>query len=63
MDVKAGSRIQVKSPTVGAQVRRGTVLEVLSRDPLELRVQWEDGHESNIYPVGGSIDVIAPDGN
>lgn len=59
MEVKAGDRIELKSQKVGAKVRRGAVLEVLSPDPLELRIRWDDGAESNFYPVGGTFDVIS----
>lgn len=61
MEVKAGDRIELKSRKVGAQVRRGTVLEVLSGDPLELRVRWDQGDESNFYPVGGTYSVTSPE--
>lgn len=60
MEVKSGDRIELKSRKVGAQVRRGTVLEVLSRDPLELAIRWDQGDESIFYPVGGTFNVISP---
>jgi hypothetical protein len=57
MDVKAGDKIEVSSKQVGGAVRRGKVQEVLSTDPWELRVEWDDGHESVLYPSGGMIRV------
>ena len=59
MEVKAGDRIEVQSRQVGGAVRRGEVKEVVSTDPLELRIEWEDGHESNLYPSAGMARVVS----
>lgn len=61
MDLIVGDLIQVKSQKVGAKVRRGTVVEVISEEPFELRVEWEDGHTSTFYPVRGTVEVVAPE--
>lgn len=57
MDARAGDTIEVQSNQVGQPVRRGTVLEVIAEQPAELRVRWEDGHESVFYPHGGTVAV------
>ena len=63
MDAREGDTIEVRSAEVGQQVRRGTVQEVLREEPLELRVEWQDGHESVFYPAGGMVHVVErPDG-
>jgi hypothetical protein len=59
VEVQKGSTIEVRSAHVGEPVRRGEVLEVISLDdPVELRVAWEDGHESVFYPSGGTVRVV-----
>jgi hypothetical protein len=30
-------------------------------EPLELRVAWDDGHESVLFPAGGMVHVIERD--
>ncbi len=63
MDVKVGNRIEVRSTQVGQPVRQGEVREVVSTDPLELRVAWDDGHESNFYPAAGMTHVVTGSGS
>lgn len=58
MDVKVGDTIEVRSNKVDRPPRRGTVLDVLDEEMLELRVQWDDDHESVIYPDAGMTRVI-----
>jgi len=58
VDAKPGDRIEVSSVQVGQAVRRGTVVEVISRDPMQLRVRWDDGHESTLFPSGGMVRVV-----
>lgn len=58
MDVAVGDTIQVKSVQVGQAVRRGVVREMVSTDPLEVRVEWDDGHESTLFPSGGMVAVV-----
>jgi hypothetical protein len=48
MDVKAGDVIEILSNKVDTPPRRGKVLEVIDERPAELRVEWDDGHESVI---------------
>lgn len=58
MDAHAGDRIEIRPVQVDQPARRGTVLECLSSDPLELRVAWDDGHESVFFPAGGMVRVV-----
>ena len=53
-----GDVIRVQSRQVGGQVRLGTVIEILEKPPLRLRVRWEDGHESLFSPSGGMVQVV-----
>jgi translation initiation factor IF-1 len=46
MRVSQGDRVVIESERVGQPPRTGTVEEVLSLDPLRVRVRWEDDHES-----------------
>lgn len=57
MKVTPGCEIEVQSRQVGGQVRRGRVTAVVSEEPLELQVVWDDGHESVLYPSGGVVKV------
>lgn len=58
MDVSVGDEIQVPGKKVGAAVRHGRVTEVIRSEPLELRVQWDDEHESVLYPSAGMVQVV-----
>lgn len=58
MKAEVGDVIEVRSVQVGQRVRRGTVKEVLGTDPLELRVEWGDGHESVFFPRGDMAHVL-----
>lgn len=58
MDFKVGDRIEVSSVKVDTEPRRGQVLKLGSGDPVELRVEWDDGHESTLFPSGGMVKVI-----
>jgi hypothetical protein len=58
LDARVGDVIEVHSVQVGGQQRRGKVLEVISTSPLELRVRWEDGHESVFYPSAGMVRLV-----
>ena len=60
MVAKAGDRISVESQKVGTPARGGEILEVLaSAGGPHYLVRWDDGHESDIRPAGGSA-VITP---
>jgi hypothetical protein len=58
MEVKVGDVIEVQTQQVGQPARRGEVRDVISEQPLELLVAWDDGHESNFYPAAGSTRVV-----
>jgi hypothetical protein len=58
MEARVGDTIEVRSVRVGQPVPRGVVKEVMSSDPLELRVEWDDGHESVLFPSGGMVHVV-----
>lgn len=58
MEARVGDGIEVRSVQAGQPVRRGTVNDVLGVDPLELLVEWDDGHESVLFPAGGMVRVI-----
>lgn len=62
MEAQAGDSIEVHSAQVGQPTRRGVVKERLANDPLELRVEWDDGHESVLLPSGGMMRVIGQQG-
>ncbi len=57
MKVSAGDRLVMESERVGQPPRTGTVKEVLSLDPLRVRVHWENDHESTITPHAGSARI------
>jgi hypothetical protein len=56
---KPGDRIVVESERVGVHDREGEILEVVdSQFGPSYRVRWEDGHESEIRPKGGSARIV-----
>jgi hypothetical protein len=57
MKVSQGDRLVIESERVGQPPRTGTVEEVLSLDPLRVRVRWENNHESTLTPQAGSARV------
>ena len=59
MDGKVGDRISVVTDKVGVAAREGEILEVIEHDfGTELRVRWDDGHESAIRPHGGNARIV-----
>lgn len=57
---KVGDWVVVESVHVGGEPRKGKILEVLpseSGNP-HYRVQWLDGHESVLAPMGGGARII-----
>jgi hypothetical protein len=58
MEARVGDTIEVHSTQVGQTVRRGTVREVISTDPPEFRIEWDDGRESTLFPSGGMVRVV-----
>ena len=61
MEIKTGDVIEILSNKVDTPPRRGKVREVIDEDPTELRVEWDDGHESVIYPNTGMVRVLDRD--
>lgn len=57
MKVTKGDRLVIESERVGQPPRTGTVEEVLSVDPLRVRVRWENDHESMVTPAAGAARV------
>jgi hypothetical protein len=59
MIARVGDRIVIESEKVGQRDREGLVLEVFE-SPLgpNYRVSWDDGHESEIRPRGGSARIV-----
>lgn len=62
MDARPGDTVEVRGNQVGQPTRRGIVTETVSTDPLELRVDWEDGHESVFFPAAGMVHVVRRSG-
>lgn len=58
MDAHVGDRIEVRPVQVGQTARQGRVTECVRTEPLELRVAWDDGHESVLFPAGGMVRVV-----
>ena len=58
MSVKVGEEITIDSEKAGTPPRQGEVLEVLEADfGTRYRVRWDDGHESTIHPIAGTVHV------
>lgn len=58
MEAAVGDVIEVSANKVGSPPRRGRVEEIIDARRPELRVMWEDGHESVFYPSGGMTKVV-----
>jgi hypothetical protein len=59
--VNVGDDIAVDSEKAGTPPREGRVLEVIEADwGTRYRIAWDDGHESTIHPLGGTIHVREP---
>ena len=60
MKGEAGDRIIVESEKVGTKPREGEILEVIETPSgSHYRVRWDDGHESDIRPAGGSARIVS----
>jgi hypothetical protein len=60
MDAHVGDRIVVESDKVGVAPRQGTILKVIPHEThIEFRVQWDDGHVTEIRPSGASYRILA----
>jgi hypothetical protein len=57
MKVREGDHLVIESERVGQPPRTGTIEEVLSLDPLRVRVRWENNRESTITPNAGAASV------
>jgi len=58
MAAKVGDYISIDSERAGAPPRKGEILEVLEESyGTRYRVRWDDGHESTIHPVPGTVDI------
>jgi hypothetical protein len=57
MNVSEGDHLVIESERLGQPPRAGTVEEVLSLDPLRVRVRWENDRESTITPEAGSARI------
>jgi hypothetical protein len=57
MEVSQGDRLVIESERVGQPPRTGTVEEVLSHDPLRVRVRWDNNGESTLTPDAGAASV------
>ncbi|HET6943778.1 MAG TPA: DUF1918 domain-containing protein [Gaiellaceae bacterium] len=58
MRAQIGDRIAVESERAAQPGRAGVIEEILSADPLRVRVQWDDGHSSVFAPAAGAATVI-----
>lgn len=57
---QVGDRIVVDSDKVGVPARQGEILQVTPHERHdEFRVRWDDGHVSEIRPVGASYRIEA----
>jgi hypothetical protein len=52
-----GDHLVIESERVGQPPRTGTIKEVLSLDPLRVRVRWENDRESTLTPDAGAARV------
>jgi len=58
MKVAVGNEIRVDSERAGAPAREGEILEILEAEfGTRYRVRWDDGHESVIHPIAGTVHV------
>jgi hypothetical protein len=56
---KAYDEILVDSEKAGTPPRRGEILEILEESyGIRYRVRWEDGHESVVHPVAGTVRIV-----
>jgi hypothetical protein len=59
MAAKVGDRIVVDSDKVGVPARKGEILLVTPHEIHdEFRVRWDDGHVTEIRPVGASYRIL-----
>jgi len=58
MEVRENDTIEILSNKVGTPNRRGVVQRVLEEEPLRIEVAWDDGHTSELIPMGGNLRVL-----
>jgi hypothetical protein len=59
--VKPGATVEVAGHAVGQAPRVGEVVAVLGAPPrLHLRVRWDGGRETTLFP-GSDVRVLEPD--
>ncbi len=59
---KSHDEIVVDSEKAGTPGRRGEILEILEESyGIRYRVRWEDGRESVIHPVAGTVHIVHHD--
>jgi hypothetical protein len=61
MKAEAGDRVIAESEKVGHPSRAGVVEEVLSNEPLRVRIRWQDGHTSALSPSAGAVRIESAD--
>jgi hypothetical protein len=58
MNAMVGDDILIDSEKAGTPPREGQILEVLERSYGTLyRVLWQDGHETTVHPVAGTVRI------
>ena len=58
MKAAIGDEILVDSEHAGTPARAGRILEILEADfGTRYRVRWDDGRESVIHPLAGTVHV------
>jgi hypothetical protein len=57
MKAHAGDRIVVESERAAQPGRAGEIEEILSEDPVRVRVRWDDGHTSVLTPAAGAATI------
>jgi hypothetical protein len=58
MKATAGDTIRIDSDRAGTPAHTGQILEVLEASfGTRYRVRWEDGHESTIHPMAGTVHL------
>jgi hypothetical protein len=53
--VNVGARVELEAERVGREPRSGVVIDVQGE---QLRIRWDDGHETSLVPGPGALRVI-----
>jgi hypothetical protein len=60
MKAQVGDEIQIDSERAGEPARVGEILEIIEAAyGTSYRVHWNDGHESVIHPMAGTVRIRA----